>query len=351
MPPTLLFMTELLEWLTMAAIATGEGAGASVTWVTQRAGRGRAVPRCPGLRMRSRDSSTQPSRSKRRSKRVTISPHRAQLLGQRLVRHRQLAAHDPAGPAGQPLVQPMEGDRVHQRGQVGHALGEQAQHQVAEARANRARLRNDLGPGISSSVVGRVATPFAIMRLGAGTGRRWTPGTARRADPVQLERPAVGGRRATPGSRLRAPAGSPCRTARSPNSTAPAGTLTGLPGGAQSRQAGRHSRQRRVQRQRIRHAPCRAARPGRPGSGSRAARRRGNSGSGAARVRCIACMASMRCPARSECFCAMRLTLALARRRLRHRPTSSPMSAIEKPSSRERLMKRSVCTSASLYWR
>jgi tellurite resistance protein len=68
-------------------------------------------------------------------------------------------------------------------------------------------------------------------------------------------------------------------------------------------------------------------------------------------VRCISCIAAIRCASSSACFCAMRRTLALARLRFCHRPTSSAISSIEKPRSRERLMKRSVCTSASLYWR
>ena len=64
-------------------------------------------------------------------------------------------------------------------------------------------------------------------------------------------------------------------------------------------------------------------------------------------------LSSALCPvARSSTWrWAMRWTLALARWRLRHRPTSSAISAIEKPRSRPRLMKRKVCTSASEYWR
>ena len=63
--------------------------------------------------------------------------------------------------------------------------------------------------------------------------------------------------------------------------------------------------------------------PGRRGSGSRVARRRGSSAPGAAA--CAASPAFRRCaaPGRLACDSAMRLTSALARRRLRHSPSSA----------------------------
>jgi hypothetical protein len=53
----------------------------------------------------------------------------------------------------------------------------------------------------------------------------------------------------------------------------------------------------------------------------------------------------------ATCSVAMRFTSALDRRLSRQRPTKSLMRSMGNPRSRARLMKRSVCTSASPYTR
>jgi hypothetical protein len=68
-------------------------------------------------------------------------------------------------------------------------------------------------------------------------------------------------------------------------------------------------------------------------------------------VRCIACISAMRRCRSSTWACAMRLTSALLRLRLRHSASSSAISAVEKPRSRARRMKRSVCTVPASYCR
>ncbi len=95
--------------------------------------------------------------------------YRAQFVGQRLVRAVQPGAVTEQG-GGQTGVEPLKRHRFDQGGQIGHALGKQAEHESAKHRIGQRGL--EIGWRQQHQAGGATGHAARTQRLGGKQARR-----------------------------------------------------------------------------------------------------------------------------------------------------------------------------------
>jgi len=104
--------------------------------------------------------------------------HRSELVGQRLVGYRKVRAAPQQG-RRQPLIEPPEGDRVDQPGEIGHSVREHTHDETAERRRFEPPLEHRRGNQDESRRPGPRSRSQPLA--GCGTGWPTRRDTARRA--------------------------------------------------------------------------------------------------------------------------------------------------------------------------